>query len=252
MVARRNMLHPYHSTLPRLDLLRPHMGAEASQAMISAPSLQGLEAGLDAAQRVGEEWMLIVVIMPSTILSLSSSWMSTAAHSRCSPHVSLTPLCLSSPSLLDSGASLLDRAVLTSTACRAGSPCKHRAKGAGKLAIPNPCKVLYIVCDGCTSTSHFLSIVLSRACTAPFERPRTDQPTDLHPSCLAPSACSRHSLRLLHAQSRQSTGRPTTITYKSRPHRSSLWGTLSSTSYPSIWSGLPSLWATRLARPRSQ
>ncbi|OTA00370.1 hypothetical protein A9Z42_0081410 [Trichoderma parareesei] len=39
-------------------------------AMDAAVQLTGLEAVQDVAERVGEEWRLVVVIMPSTILDL--------------------------------------------------------------------------------------------------------------------------------------------------------------------------------------
>ncbi|PTB68838.1 hypothetical protein BBK36DRAFT_1138934 [Trichoderma citrinoviride] len=66
------------------------------------PSLQGREAGQDVAERVGEEWRLVVVIMPSTISDLNLSSSSTVLSSSLSriPHISLNPSSTSaSPSL---------------------------------------------------------------------------------------------------------------------------------------------------------
>jgi hypothetical protein len=164
------------------------------------------------------------VIMPSTISNLDLDLdldldgpvlarprRTRAARSRGSPHspppiVSPYPQPLipsDSCSVLNSRA-LLDRSVLTSTARRAESrgAIIESSKRRWQLAIPPRARV---VCD-LTHLDKPLSVHLSRACTAPFGRPRTDQPTDLHPSYLlhqVPATVIRR--RLLQPRSRQST-----------------------------------------------
>ncbi|KAL6701931.1 hypothetical protein J3F84DRAFT_356199 [Trichoderma pleuroticola] len=103
--------------------------------------------------------------------------------------------------------------------------------------------LVHVACeDSSLTSSHILSVYLSRACTAPFERPRTDQPTDLHPSCLAPSASGRHSLRL-GTKSRQSRAARQQYQIQAAP----LF--LGDAHYPSIRPSLPKLLAARLAYP---